>query len=563
MGIEAVAAMIRGGAGVKWLHVRCLFMLIIYLFLLIHPSSASAHAYIIKSAPAENEILTESPKKVTIQFDETIQPSFNSIEVFDSSGKQVDQKNGRIDPSNPAIIESDLKEHLPDGTYRIQWRVVSSDGHPVEGVIPFQIGNGSAVDHSSLEQEATGYTPGLDLVIIRWLQYVSNACLVGILFFSLFVMNKPLVQDAVVRKIFRKRMKLSVILLSLSIVLSLPLQATIESGLPWSKVLQIQVLMDLLLYTRFGETWIFMMIGLFFLILFTYLLIKKWYKPVWICISFILGIGLLLVKAFNSHAASTTNLWISIPLDFIHLLSASIWIGSLLVLVSLIPLSRNMETKPLYLELIRRFSKWGISCVLLLTLSGLIGSFSFIPNLHTLLSTNYGRMLSGKVLLLAAMIVFAAINFVKGKRNRERGLTTSLWGELLTGLVIFILSVLLTNLPTAMASPGPFKDTKILQPEGKVTLEVTPNVMGKNTYVVLLQDPNGQPKKEIEQVTLTFTSLEMDMGTDTQIIKQANEGKYESTGMNFNMAGRWNVHVHVLMKDLETLDTDFKVFVGN
>jgi len=29
------------------------------------------------------------------------------------------------------------------------------------------------------------------------------------------------------------------------------------------------------------------------------------------------------------------------------------------------------------------------------------------------------------------------------------------------------------------------------------------------------------------------------------------------------MAGRWNVHAHALTKDLDTLDTDFKVFVGS
>jgi copper transport protein len=33
--------------------------------------------------------------------------------------------------------------------------------------------------------------------------------------------------------------------------------------------------------------------------------------------------------------------------------------------------------------------------------------------------------------------------------------------------------------------------------------------------------------------------------------------------MDFNMAGHWNVHVHVLKKDLNTIDTDFSVHVGS
>lgn len=30
---------------------------------------------------------------------------------------------------------------LPDGHYDIRWRVVSSDGHPISGVIPFSVGD--------------------------------------------------------------------------------------------------------------------------------------------------------------------------------------------------------------------------------------------------------------------------------------------------------------------------------------------------------------------------------------------------------------------------------------
>lgn len=548
----------------KQIKSGVLLIAVLYLFLFLCPSFASAHAYILKSTPYENEIVNQAPQKVTIEFDETIQASFNSLEVFDSEGNRVDQKNGRINPKNPSIIETGLAENLPNGTYSIKWRVVSSDGHPVEGVIPFQVGNGdSTQDSTSIHNDSKGYMPQLDLIMIRWLQYLSNACFVGMLLFYLFVLPKELRENARVSSTFSKLLKLSLITLSISILLSLPLQATIESGLSWSEVLRVKVLGDMLATTLFGKTWIIQITSLFFLFISTYLLIIKRFHSLWVWISFILGIGLLLSKSFTSHAASSTNVFLTISVDFIHLLSASIWIGSLIVLVALIPLSRNIDTKGLYLDSIRTFSKWGILLVIVLTITGVYGSYSYIPNLRTLLTTNYGRVLSGKIVLLVIMIIFATINFVKGKRNKEKGLPATLWGELMAGAVVLVLSVLLTNLPTAMSSPGPFKETKTVKQESKITFEASPNVIGENTFVLSLKDQKGQPIKNIEQATLTFTSLEMDMGEATKTLVKVKEGTYQGKGMNFNMAGRWNVHVHVLTKDLESVDTDFNVFVGS
>jgi copper transport protein len=538
---------------------------VLFLFLFSYPSFPSAHAYILKSTPSENEILGQSPHRVSIQFDETIEPSFNSIKVFDSNGKQVDLRNGRIDPNNASIIETDLKGNVPKGTYRIQWKVVSGDGHPVEGVIPFQIGKENNKQANPLAiQKSKGYTPKSDLIIIRWLQYISNSGFVGILFFYLFVLPKDLVQDLRVKNFFGKLINYSFTTLFLTIILGLPLQAAIESGLSWGKVLNTQVLGDMLTNSAFGKTWITQIIIMLILWFFTFLLCyKPFSKQVWVWISLILGIGMIGTKTFTGHAASSENGALTIGMDLFHLLSASIWIGSLIALITLIPLGRKAETKKLFMETIRRFSKWGIGIVLVLSVTGVFGSLFYIPNFRSLLFTDYGRALSGKVILLLIMVVFAAMNFIKGRRSSEKGLTRSVWGEMITGIIVLVLSVILTNLPTAMASPGPIKDTNKVDPGYRITFEATPNVIGNNTFVVTLEDRNGHLIKNIEQVTLTFGSLDMPMGDDTITLTKDKQGKYESNGMNFNMAGRWKVKVHVLTQDLETINTNFIVLVGS
>lgn len=539
---------------IKRNHILLLTILFIFLF----PTFPSAHAYIKKSTPTENEVFDQPPQKVSIEFDEAIQPDYHTLQVFDSKGKRVDQKNERIDPANPAIIEADLQGNLPNDTYSIQWRVVSGDGHPIEGVIPFQIGHetkGTAASPGS-----TGYKPKLDLIILRWLQYMSSAVYVGILFFYLFVLPKELGQDISVRNRFSKIIVYSFITLCFSIIFSLPLQATIESGLSWGKVFHIKVLGDMLTHSVFGKTWITAIIMLLILWPSTFLLCYKPFKnPIWAWVSLALGIGMLRTKTFTSHAASSEKGLLPMAMDFVHLLSASIWIGSLIAMIALLTFRKNQA----YFETIRRFSKWGIAIVLILSATGLYGSLLYIPNWRSLVVTDYGRALLAKVILLVVMVLFAGVNFIKGKRSSEKGISRTLWGEFSAGIIVLILSVILTNLPTAMASPGPINETNKVKGGSSITFAATPNVIGKNTFTVILKDRNGRPIKEIEQVTLTFRSQEMKMGDDTVQMSRVKEGKYGFNGLNFNMSGRWNVRVHVLTKDLETMDTEFKVLVGS
>lgn len=498
-----------------------------------------------------------------IKFDESIQPAFNSIKVFDSEGNRVDKKNGRIDPKQPSILTSGLKNGLPDGSYRIKWKVISSDGHPVEGVIPFQIGD-EGPNSATSNKVTKGYKPKADLIVIRWLQYFSNACYVGLIFFYMMVMPYKLREIESVEKKFRRLINASLTLLFFSLLLSLPLQASIESGFPWSEVFSFPLIENVLMNTSYGHSWIIQIALLITLVLLTsFMGMAESTKRIILWACFILGSALLWTKSMTSHAASQSNQFLPIAMDFLHLFGASIWIGSLIGFIGFLSLRKNTDFKQDYLRMIKNFSKWGLIIVLLLTCTGIYSSLLYIPNLSALVQTTYGQVLIGKVSLFVLMVVLAGVNFLKGKRGTAKGLGTPIKGELLTGLIILILSVVLTNLPTAMQSPGPFKETNIVNEGKQITLAATPNIIGTNLFEVTLKDKAGQPIKDIEQLHLTFTMLEMDMGKETVNLAKTAEGKYGVKGLHFTMAGKWNVHVHVLTKSLESIDTDFNVLVGS
>ena len=537
-------------------------LVILSLLLFLFPTVSSAHAYIKKSTPLENETVKKAPTKVTIKFDESIQPAFNSIKVFDSNGNRVDQKNGRIDSKQPSILKTGLKKNLPNGAYRVKWKVVSSDGHPVEGVIPFQIGDEG--DSTSIHKETSGYTPKADLIVIRWLQYISNACYVGLIFFYMLIMPRKLRELELVDKKFRKIISASLTLLFLSILLSLPLQATIESGFPWSEVFSFSLLENILNNTSFGHSWLMQIAILMTLALLTsFIGLAESTKRIILWVCFCLGIALLYTKSLTSHAASQTKPLMTIAMDFLHLSAASIWIGSLIGFVALLSLRKDAELKQDYLTMIKKFSKWGLILVLLLTFTGIYGSLLYIPTLSALVQTNYGQVLIWKISIFLLMVLLAAVNFLKGNKGTAKGLGATLKGELFIGLMILILSVVLTNLPTAIQSPGPFIETNKVNQGVQVSLRATPNIIGVNLFEVTLKDKAGKPIKDIEQLHLTFTMLEMDMGKEQVSLAKTADGKYEVKGLHFSMAGKWNVHVHALTKSLESIDSDFKVLVGS
>ncbi|MDX6380518.1 MAG: hypothetical protein QOI57_1542, partial [Rubrobacteraceae bacterium] len=59
-------------------------------------------------------------------------------------GNRVDEDNARISPNNATLLLIDLKESLSKGSYTVEWRVTSADGHPVNGTYRFAVAASAA-----------------------------------------------------------------------------------------------------------------------------------------------------------------------------------------------------------------------------------------------------------------------------------------------------------------------------------------------------------------------------------------------------------------------------------
>ncbi|MBN0038900.1 copper resistance protein CopC [Cellulosimicrobium cellulans] len=99
---------------------------------------ASAHDRLLSSDPADGAQLATPPTAITLTFNTEPLPVEPQVVVSDSAGAVVAQGTPTIDGST-ATLALDPAVALGGDTYTVAWRVVSSDGHPIEGTFAFTV----------------------------------------------------------------------------------------------------------------------------------------------------------------------------------------------------------------------------------------------------------------------------------------------------------------------------------------------------------------------------------------------------------------------------------------
>jgi copper resistance protein C len=113
---------------------------IVSLFLIVLTGAArvEAHAFLKNAEPGVGSTVQTSPNEVRIRFTENIEPAFSSIQVFDTSGKEVDKRDVHVDRSDRPLLHVSLPL-LRAGIYKVVWRVVSVDTHVTKGSFTFRV----------------------------------------------------------------------------------------------------------------------------------------------------------------------------------------------------------------------------------------------------------------------------------------------------------------------------------------------------------------------------------------------------------------------------------------
>jgi copper transport protein len=523
------------------------------------PASASAHAYIVRTAPASASILAVSPTAVRLTYDEAVEPRFASITVTDPAGHRVTTGPVTRSPSDPDTLVVPVR-HLDRGWYLVVWRAISVDGHPVEGGFTFAVGPlpGNPPEFVPPHAAQSATTP--KLVIARWLVFLFSLGAVGLFVFRMLLLRR-LPAEAEARK---RPVTIGFAVATALTLVAVPVYLDIASAVDsLQSVFDVGALVPLFDVTAFGRAWLDfeLCFVLFAGAAAVALLVERPDRPSRSLAELIaLGGALaaaaaaLVVPGLAGHAAQTSPRLVSVLVDWVHLGAGSVWLGGLvglLVLAASLPSGRRRAG---LVAAALRFSPVAIGAVLLILATGVGASILHLPLLSALWQTSYGV-----AILVKAGLVLGALSFAALHRRGRRPWPAALAAEAVLVAGTVLAAAVLSSLPPpaaalaeesqSLASVGPGRVASTLHVRG-YTLQVlvAPNTAIKPNSFALRITRNGSPVRGAD-VQLGFAMLDMEMGNEAYRLVETAPGVYTRAAPALVMAGRWALQFTITPHD--------------
>lgn len=572
---------------------------------------ASAHASLVKASPANNEQLRRSPARVDLNFSEAITRKLTQIQVTDANNKRVDTNDIAFDDSDPTFASVGLKTLTP-GVYYVQWHNVSAvDGHNLSGQYPFILLNPDGTFPAGVVVKA-GSTSGGSLlpnnldVALKWVALLSIATVAGAAFFLLVVLRPAAAflddanYDVAVDTGERWVALFGFVLLPAAFVAS--------AGLILLTVSRFATGVSIYSYLTTVSVGRYRLLELMLILVAlagTAMLRRRSFRGrtvgMWVVIAATLGA--LFTHSLTSHAANGNGRFWAITSDAVHLASSAAWLGALMMILVVLRWRRaQIEEAPRFLFLASAFERFSVVAglsVIAVFASGTFNSLVALPHWSALFHTTYGRVLLAKIALIVPLLAVAGLNaFILKPRlvtaidglyeeaprgaqgSREvwqrqlarlrRLLPYTVAAEIVLVLAVFAAVGVLTQAETAKgevaaraaqgaSGAGKFEQVAV-QNDLKLTLTITPNAVGLNTYDLIIQNAaDGSPSTTVTQARLRFNYQDIPnaVAQSEIILSKFGNGEYKSAGAYFTEPGNWRADATIRRTDHDDVTRSF------
>jgi len=577
---------------------------VLVLLLLGSAGTASAHAALESTDPADGSVLKSAPRTLTLTFSESVALLDDSFRVYDPDNRRVKTSSAHHAKDAGDTASVTLPAKLGTGTFTVAWRVVSADSHPVSGAFTFSIGKPSATTTPISTAPNENPLTGSLYDIARYFAYIAAALLIGTATFTALcrppnptVLNKPILTGWWT-------------LLASTLAL-LILRAPYEAGTGLATAFDPAALPKTLM-TRPGEALAARLLLLaataFFLLR---LRGRDRFGRVALGTGAALAVGLALTWASAEHASAGIQVPVAMTSAVLHLLAMSVWLGGLTALLTVLYRSPDLDATP-----VARFSRLAFISVTVLVVTGVYQSWRGLGSWNALTGTSYGRILLVKlgavVLLLAAAawsrqwtarlagaevplqvpeLVKTGADGTPSSTGRDegealpdpgagdgspdgyrRGLRRSVLLEVAVGVTVLVITTLLTNtlpgraaaeaqqtatpagIPAASVTMVPFR---VGDAGGKVQITLDPGRVGLNSVEAVVYGPDGG-FATVPELRLSFTLPSQRIGPLDANIKD--EGGYWGTNtLNLPIAGTWTMKVTVRTSDIDQVSVERQV----
>ncbi|GAW34033.1 inner membrane protein YebZ [Roseovarius sp. A-2] len=485
---------------------------------LVLASPAFAHAEFQGSSPAADALLDTLPETVSLRFSEPVGVLTMEWLLPDGTRSAAEAS------AKPDELSISAPPETGRGTYVLNWRVASADGHPVGGALVFSVGE--VTGGAELDLPATA----IPSIAARYLAVISMVLAVGGALYAAMIAPLPPVAARLGRTSALAALPLAGIALGAygldllgrgfpALLSPAPWIAAVSAPRGWGLVAG--AVAALIAGSSLRGRGVAL---------------------------FALGLGTMSL-AVSGHASVGPDRWIGQPLMALHAAALIFWIGGLPPLIASISRSNNLRT-------LHRFSNVALPAVIVLVASG-VGLITIRGvDVATLIGSNWGKLLAFKLVLVACMLVLALLNKTRltpaltaAPLATQTRLRRSIGAEIALGMVVLLVAMCfrLTPPPGAERATDPIH----LHLHGaEVMADVTFSDAPPGAINITIHFADGGAGPLLpKEASLSFSDILAGIGPIKIDAELTPEGTWQAGPLTLPTEGPWEMKLSVLITD--------------
>jgi copper transport protein len=544
-------------------------------------SPAFAHASLDSSDPEASATFPagQPPKSITLQFSETVQLPQGAVRVLASSGNAVDGVGSAHHGADDSTVITSLPK-LRDGTYVVDWRVVSADSHPINGAFTFNVGKATADANAvaGLLESDQHHGVGIAFGLTRALAFGSVLTLLGAIAF-IRTCSPASGDDPSVRGL----LWITWVVAFVTALLGIGMQAAYSTGRDISGIWNTSAIGDVM-DSRFGQSWL-LRAGLLLLVLPALRDPRRERANLVNAFDAVLAVAVLATFTFAEHARTGRYVLLGTVTDLVHLSTASLWLGGVVVLATLLLRRSVPHDAP---EITARFSRIAAPAITIIAISGAVQAWRQTDGLDSVFDTTYGRLLLTKVGLVVMIVAAASVSrhIVQlwadrslmpagpGARRAEadpediRELRNAVIVEVAIAAIVLVITAILVNTvparvansetpvgsstaPVAAAGYSASLTNRGLQ----FDVSLAPGLTGTNQ--MRIATTKGGAPFDPQQITAKLTSTVRNVSLDVPLTSEGTGSGAAIGNVDLPFSGPWKLEIRALRTDIdESVVTD-------
>jgi copper transport protein len=511
-----------------------IFLPAVMLAVIATAGPAAGHAELVRTSPSQGERLAESPSELVLVFSEAVTPVSGGFRLLRADGALVQEPAVRTEGSR---VIATVDGVLPDGGYLLSWAVVSSDSHPVSGVLRFGVGAQAPDDAGSAEPQVDRTMSRL-LEALAFLVYAGIALLCGAALFSAYCLARPSEVPAVISRLGRAGGAVVAIASIAGAWLFGPYaagQGFLSAGTTryWSLAMDTGVAPWMLLAAALAAVGV---VGF------------GWLAQHGVAAG-LFTIAMGLSQAMTGHASAMSDRALAVASYTAHVAAMAAWVGGVAVLVVLLSL-RHPALTPAG---VRRFSAIALGGVAVLVLTGSLQAWWILGSVSQLWTTTYGRLLVAKIALVLLIVVIAVFSRRWARDGELDRLAVTVRGEgfLQVGVLALTAVIVMSSPPASVPQAPEQVRVEAALPSGQtVEATITPASTGPNRVSVVVLDADGGATR-VQAVEAAMTLPEESLGPIEVQLHGHTPGRFTGS-VALPTGGNWQLDMTVRLTALDS-----------